>query len=41
MLILTFAPIPGLITAFIIKWEPIGKDVEKKSDEKIINKRKL
>ncbi|MEN1969887.1 MFS transporter [Lentibacillus sp. N15] len=33
MLILTFAPIVGLITSLIIKWDPVGKDIEQEEEE--------
>lgn len=32
MLILTFALLVGLITALVIKWEPVGKDVEREEE---------
>lgn len=33
MLILALCPVIGLITALIIKWEPIGKNIEQEDDE--------
>ncbi|KLU66995.1 MULTISPECIES: MFS transporter [Desulfosporosinus] len=33
MLILSLAPLIGLISALIIKWEPVGKDIEREDEE--------
>lgn len=33
MLILLFAPLAGIITSLVIKWEPTGKDIEQEEEE--------